>query len=184
MLPWAIEVYDRLLQLKNPKLMLGTLRFFSGPVSAQLPADPGKIEFCEYDQLIEKDRSYRASASALVVHRETFLSAGGWSEGIFPMEDLDLIVKLGESGRTVQIISPPTTSYRMHAGNTVKQIRACMSMLTTVIQKEKRREYPGSRNVALATICVYWRPGMVLGEKGVQVFSVSRRAWCWLGNRG
>ncbi len=79
LLPWAIEVYDRLLQLKNPKLMLGTLRFFSGPVSAQLPADPGKIEFCEYDQLIEKDRSYRASASALVVHRETFLSAGGWS---------------------------------------------------------------------------------------------------------
>jgi glycosyltransferase involved in cell wall biosynthesis len=166
LLPWAIAVYDRLLQLKNPIIMLGTLRFFSGPVSAQLRADPPKIEFCEYEQLIKKDRSYRASASALVVHRETFLSTGGWSEGIFPMEDLDLIVKLGESGRTVQIISPPVTSYRMHAGNTVKQIRACMGMLATVIQKEKRREYPGNRKSRLRRYALIGGPAWFWVKKG------------------
>ncbi len=82
------------------------------------------------------------------------------------MEDLDLIVKLGESGHTVQIISPPTTCYRMHSGNTVKQIRACMSMLTTVIQKEKRREYPGSRTSRLRRYAFIGGPAWFWVKKG------------------
>lgn len=58
------------------------------------------------------------------------------------MEDLDLIVKLSDAGHTVQILSPPTTCYRMHAGNTVRQFRACMDMLRRLIRRETRREYP------------------------------------------
>jgi hypothetical protein len=93
---------------------------------------------------MEKDRPYRASASAIVVKRETFFAAGGWTEQIFPMEDLDLIVKLGYSGRTVQILSPATKCYRVHSANTVSQVRRCIGMLSRVIQRSKTAVYPGA----------------------------------------
>lgn len=141
MLPWALEVYESMASLRQPKVILSSLRFFSGSVQDERQEDPAEVQYCEYQALIEKDRPYRASASAIVVNRETFFEAGGWTEPIFPMEDLDLIVKLGYSGRTVQILSPPTKCYRVHSGNTVSQVRRCMAMLQKVIYRAKRAVY-------------------------------------------
>ena len=140
MLPWALEIYGRILAAKDAKILLSTLAFFTGAANKQLE-EPIAIEFCEYPRLIEKDRPYRASASAIVVERETFFAAGGWTEQIFPMEDLDLIAKLAYSGQTIQILSPPTTQYRLHGGNTVSQVRGCIQMLERVIGRAKNRVY-------------------------------------------
>lgn len=141
MMPWALEVYENIASLSQPKVILSSLKFFSGPCADEREEDPTQVQYCEYHALIKKDRSYRASASAIVVNRETFFDVGGWTETIFPMEDLDLIVKLGYSGRTVQILSPPTKYYRVHSGNTVGQVRRCVGMLQTVIQRAKQGVY-------------------------------------------
>src|SRR4029077_3276 len=55
----------------------------------------------------------------------------------------DLTVKLGYSGRTVHILSHPTTAYRIHANNTVHQISRFLDKMHLVIRKEKVGEYPG-----------------------------------------
>jgi glycosyltransferase involved in cell wall biosynthesis len=144
MLPWALEVYESVVTLKEPKVILSSLHFFTGSAQDSPLDEPHLVEYCEYQTLMEKDRPYRASASAIVVKRETFFAAGGWTEQIFPMEDLDLIVKLGYSGRTVQILSPATTCYRVHSANTVSQVRRCIGMLNSVIQRSKPAVYPGA----------------------------------------
>jgi glycosyltransferase involved in cell wall biosynthesis len=141
LLPWALEVYGRLLAAKDARIILSVLSFFSGAANNHHVDEPKAIEFCDYPRLIEKDRSYRASASAIVIERDTFFAAGGWTEQIFPMEDLDLIAKLGYCGRTIQILAPPTKKYRMHPGNTVGQVRACVGMLQCVIQRTKNGVY-------------------------------------------
>jgi glycosyltransferase involved in cell wall biosynthesis len=166
MSPWALEVYSRVVKARKPKVILSSLHFFSGPLPVENLPRPQTIRFCEYDTLMRKDRPYRASASAIVVDRDTFLEAGGWTENIFPMEDLDLIIKLGYSGRTVQILSPPTKYYRVHPGNTVRQIRNCIAMMTAVLDRERRSEYPGGRRLRMERSAFIGGPAWFWVKKG------------------
>jgi hypothetical protein len=99
---------------------------------------------------MNKDRTVRASASLIVVERRAFEEVDGWSETIFPAEDYDLMLKLGYSGRTIQIDYPATVCYRMHEGNTWRPTRARMpiicTMLCRLIKKVQSGMYaPGHR---------------------------------------
>lgn len=145
MFPWTLDAYARIAKAKNPKLILSKLFFFSGFLDTKAVPYPEVVQVCVHEELMRKDRSFRASASAIVVDRCTFLAAGGWTEDIFPMDDLDLIAKLGYSGEAVQILDPPAIGYRLHAANTVQQVQRCMHMIFAIVQKEKRWEYPGGK---------------------------------------
>ena len=92
---------------------------------------------------MKKDRAYRVSASAMVVERETFLSVGGWTTGMWPGEDHDLLMRLGYSGRTIQILSPPTIAYRVHESNVVHQLHRILESLYKLLRKERSGQYPG-----------------------------------------
>ena len=114
--PWALKTYKTLVAATKAPIMLSRLLFFEGTLPAELGEIPAEITFVEYPNLIQKDRTHRASASATVVEKTTFHRAGGWSEGLFHLDDLDIMMKLAVSGRCVQILSPATTCYRMHHG--------------------------------------------------------------------
>jgi glycosyltransferase involved in cell wall biosynthesis len=145
-LPWALDVYDRVVKARKPNLILSSLRWFKGPVP-KVSIDDGlqEIQFVEYEAYMKKDRAYRASASAVVVERQTFNKAEGWTRDIFPMDDIDLMIKLGYSGRAIQIWSPQTKLYRVHGGNTVHQVHRMIDGLYKVIRKERSDQYPGGR---------------------------------------
>jgi succinoglycan biosynthesis protein ExoO len=146
LLPWALVVYNQVVDRERPHIILSTMRWFQGQVPdiAGGPV-PDNVEVVAYDSLLEKDRPYRASASALVISREVFTEVRGWTNEIFPMEDLDVLIKLLSSGRTVQILAPATVCYRVHAANTVHQVANCAGALRMIIEKEKRRGYPGGQ---------------------------------------
>jgi glycosyltransferase involved in cell wall biosynthesis len=115
LMPWALDVYDRIIDLKNPKLILGKLHFFKGSLSSEMIGDRSQeIKVVDYEDYFGKDRAYRASASAMVIDRHTFNMAEGWTDGTFPVDDQDLLFKLGCSGRAIQIVSPTTSAYRLH----------------------------------------------------------------------
>lgn len=145
LLPWALETYDRLIKLKSPKLILSRMHWFEGNFSAgDIGTVPDEISIVEYENFMEKDRPYRASASAMVIDRAAFNSVSGWTKGIFPMDDHDLLIKLGYSGRTVQILKPPTTGYRVHPSNTVHHIDRMTSNLHKLLERERHALYPGA----------------------------------------
>lgn len=145
LLPWALEVYHRIIELKSPKLVLGRMRWFEGALSAdQISPIPNDISFVAYDNFMQKDRPYRASASSMVIDRAALHEVQGWTKDIFPMDDHDLLIKLGYSGRTVQILEPPTTGYRVHTSNTVHQIDRMTSNLYKLLDREKLHLYPGT----------------------------------------
>jgi glycosyltransferase involved in cell wall biosynthesis len=158
LLPWALDAYQRIVDLRKPKIILCRLLFFKGPIPAAKFADFGQgIQIVEYDALIRKDRTYRCSASAIVVEREAFEAVGGWTRDLFPSEIEDLTIKLGYSGRTAHILSHPTTAYRVHDNNTVHQVGRFVESTRTIIQKEKRGEYPGGPR------CLYERYAYIGG---------------------
>ena len=53
---------------------------------------------------------HRASASAMVVNRATFQQAGGWTKGLFHLDDLDMMMKLIESIRKVRNVHGSTSN--------------------------------------------------------------------------
>jgi glycosyltransferase involved in cell wall biosynthesis len=143
--PWALSTYKTVISDSQAPILLSRLFFFEGTQPPETGETPGEITFVEYENLIQKDRMHRASASATVVNRTTFQQVGGWTEGLFHLDDLDIMMKLGVSGRCVQILSPATTCYRVHLGNTVRHVSPFVPAMLALIKKEKAGEYPGGR---------------------------------------
>jgi glycosyltransferase involved in cell wall biosynthesis len=142
LLPWALEVYGAVADRNRPHIILSTMRWFEGHApKLNSEGKPQHIEVVGYESLLEKDRPYRASASALVICRDVFTKVQGWTNEIFPMEDLDVLIKLLQSGLTAQILTPATVCYRMHASNTVHQVANCAGALRQIMEKEKRGGY-------------------------------------------
>jgi glycosyltransferase involved in cell wall biosynthesis len=141
--PWALSAYKTVISATEASILLSRLFFFEAMQPPEIGETPSEITFVEYENLIEKDRTHRASASATVVKRATFQQVGGWSEGLFHLDDLDIMMKLGVSGHCVQILSPATACYRVHPGNTVRHVSPFVPAMLALIKKEKAGEYPG-----------------------------------------
>jgi len=146
LVPWALEIYGEIVDRKRPEIILSAMLWFEGRSPKFNERKPEQIEVVAYESLLDKDRPYRASASALVIRRDVFTRVQGWTNEIFPMEDLDVLVKLLRSGRTAQILAPPTVCYRVHAANTVHQVANCAGALRLIMKKEKRGDYPDGQS--------------------------------------
>lgn len=146
-LPWALEVYEKAVQAKKPKLILCRMLWFKGDLPSVRPADdPHQIELVEYRDYMQKDRPFGASASALVIDRQTFQTVQGWSTNIWPMNDIEFLLRLGASGPTILIISPKTTFHRAHAGQTINQVPPYIGVLHKLIRNEGLGQYPGGQH--------------------------------------
>ncbi len=147
LLPWAMDIYQKIVRARSPKVILGRMRWFDDVVPSIGTKDvPSEVRFVEYESLLARDRTYRASASAVVIEHQSFREVGGWSGELFPVEDHDLLIKLGRSGRAVQILSPATTLYRWHSRNAVRQLHSVATGLYRMIEKENRGQYLGRRS--------------------------------------
>lgn len=166
-LPWALDVYERIIQAKRPKIIVGSMQWFKGALPGIRPEDnPHAMEIVDYEDYMRKDRPVGNSASALVIDRRTFQEVKGWPEDLFPADDFDLTIRLGESGRTIYVLSPPTTLHRAHASNTVNSVPRCLSAVSQLIERERFGRYPGGKRLC------FERYGLIGGS----VFFWSKRA--------
>ncbi len=158
--PWALEVYSRIIDHKEPRVILAALLYFHGktlhersfyfktatPV-VNYDAVPTEIVLVDYKRLTDKDRTGRACASTIVVDRQAFEQVNGWTEALSAAEDYDLMLKLGACGRTIQIDSPPTVRYRIHEGNITHQVPRICLMLRRVLKRAASGLYRGSGRI-------------------------------------
>jgi glycosyltransferase involved in cell wall biosynthesis len=143
LLPWALETYARILSHEQVPVIISTLLWFDGHAPKMQPEEfPTEIKFVSYETILTKDRPHRPSGSAIVVERLGFLRVHGWTNGMFPMEDIDILVKVSSLGRAAQVLSPPTTSYRVHANNSIHNVVPFLRELRGIIRKVNRGEYP------------------------------------------
>lgn len=183
-LPWAITVYERIVEARKPKLILSLLRWFEGqvpPVRAEMM--PREISFVEYADPLQRDRQYAACASAIVVDRQVFKSVGGWPGDISHNEDHDLILRLGESGPTIQVLSPYSTFHRGHSDSLNNQIAEAIGDLYELFDKEQAGGYPGgpgrrfARKALLGGYVVYWAQRAFRARLYRHMFTLLVRGW-------
>jgi glycosyltransferase involved in cell wall biosynthesis len=191
LLPWALDVYGHLVNLRSPKIILSRMQWFEDAAPVVLPENyPHEIQFAEYDFLVNKDRNYQPGASALVIERETFRSVNGWTDEFFGLEDVDLMLKLGSSGRTVHILAPETKGYRIHASNTRHRIPKMVDGLFTVIARENARVYPGGpglrfgRYVIIGAPVFFWFKAAWRARLFRTAASILARGWKMFGAAG
>ena len=139
--------------------MLSCMRWFEGPLQHLQPGSvPRQIEFAEYEVLMKRDRRYQAGGSAIVIERQVFGQVKGWTEQFFPFEDIDMLMKLGNSGPVVQILSPCTKGYRIHSNNVRHRVPGMVAGLNKVIEREKSGVYPGGPNLRKERYAVLGAP--------------------------
>jgi len=156
--PWALEVYARLARQHRPAIMLASMFFFEGPSPAagdvywrgpdRVVDYDGRreaIRYVDYGTLLAKDRPFRSSGSSMVMEREAFRKAGGWTAEIFPGEDTDLQLKMLYDKPALHILAPPTAYYRMHDANTMKQIVRFTDGLRIVMRRARAGDYTRGR---------------------------------------
>lgn len=144
LMPGALDIYDRLVEAKAPKLMVGKLHFFKDAIPVlDGEQKPSKIELVEYESFLQKDRMHRQSASCIVVERDAFWRVNGWDVGLFPCEDYDLTMRAGYLGTTLQILAPATVFYRVHGENVTRDVTRIIRGIYGLIKKERDGGYPG-----------------------------------------
>lgn len=202
LMPWALDVYERIVVSRHPKVILGQALWFEGPIP-QLKADDGpqNVQFVEYEAFLRKDRPAGLSASTYVVDRQAFWNVGGWSPGIFHLDLQDLSTKLAYSGHMILICAPSTALYRIHSANSIHSVAPFLRMVHFLLGKEKAGLYPGGREhlferyAWFGGLAVFWikraaRAGLYtdalyLGASGwlMILAAICRRSMSWLRGR-
>jgi glycosyltransferase involved in cell wall biosynthesis len=181
---WALDVYERIVQTKNPKMILGTMSWFKGALPKVPPGDaPKEITVAEYSDYLRRDRSFGNSASALVIARQAFEDVKGWSTSVFPIDDQDLTLRLGASGRTIQILSPPTILRRAHGKNTINNLSVCVNGVGYLLRRERLGDYPGGarcrfqRRALIGGVVFYWTRRAAKGGIYRDAMKLLARGW-------
>src|ERR1039458_6475942 len=92
--PWALDVYDRIVEARKPLVILGSHWWFKGSLPSVQAADaPREIRFFEYGDNLRRDRSFH-EPTAKVIERQTFQETRGWSQDVWSMEHSDLLLRL------------------------------------------------------------------------------------------
>ncbi len=147
LMPWALEVYNRLVAARRPTFMFGRCVKFRGELPDVEPNDHrDEIDFVEYSHFFAKDRPCVFNTSTLLVEHSAFWSVGGWSPGIFYQDIQDLVTKLGISGKVILLLSPNTVWYRMHSANAVNKVLPFVDGIYVQLEKAKAGLYPGGRS--------------------------------------
>jgi glycosyltransferase involved in cell wall biosynthesis len=171
LMPWALEVYSRVISACHPKLILGRcVKCYGEAPQIEESESPCDIQFVEYSDFFSKDRPGFFNTSTLVVDRSAFWLAGGWSSGIFYQDIQDLLTKLGASGKFGMILAPDTVFYRLHTTNVSHNVRSFLEGIHVLLAKEKAGSYPGGRARRIQRLAwfggsiFYWtREGMRAG---------------------
>lgn len=165
--PFALETFDKVIRyFNNPPLVLGAYSFDQNQASVPV-ATP--IETFKFENFGSKTRA--VGTSCIIVRKSVFDAVGGQRKdttaATWDADDTNLLLKLSSYSPCIVIKSPATTWYRLHAGNSIKDLRGVVNGLLRVAAAQrhgeyasgtKTRAYIGGRAASFAyRIC--WRGG-------------------------
>lgn len=162
LLPWALEVYDAIVEARSARLILASMRWFEGNADVLSRLEVAQeIRYVEYQDYLAKDRSFGASASAIVIERRAFEAGSGWSR-LDVLEDQELLLRFGTLGPAVHVLSPRTVGHRQHAGQSVQRVPPFLDVLAELIRLEASGSFAGGasrrgeRLAVLGGLAFFW----------------------------
>jgi glycosyltransferase involved in cell wall biosynthesis len=143
--PWSLETMVSLIRVHSAKLLFGRFEDFSDqPRGANEPI--GGMHFETYFESWK--HGCFAGAGMMMMDRQAFLAAGGFSEDRLNAEDHDLALRMGDAKGFVQVTAPVTVAHRVHDGNEMNDLEANENGLKRIVQNELNGVYPGGEKYA------------------------------------
>lgn len=155
LLPFALRVYYMVIQKDSPPLLISTPKFFKDKFNlASIPLVK-KIEYLKYKDYLSKKHSVWLGNSVLIIEKNTAINKNiFFSQGSFPVDDLDFILMAGILSPFVYIINPPTVGYRVHSSNSIHNVKVNLRKLSLILSKEKKGEYPGGKKRKIERLAI------------------------------
>ncbi len=146
--PQALETYANIVSsFDSPALIIGSMNYFAdGGVPVQEEKGASEISAVKFADFLSKDVPVGLSNSRIVIRKSVFERMGGLrrtTPSTFHLDDFNLVLKVGTEGPCVVLLEPKTVAYRTHATNSIRDPRAMVNGILSIIDSEKRGEYPG-----------------------------------------
>lgn len=143
--PWALKTYRQVIEQHDRPSLIGA-RYF--PV-----ADGNPPEILEEPLQAERYPDFLAcslgqsflGAGHLIVRKDAFDRAEGFTNLPINCEDHDLVLRLSAAPGFIRIISPPTVAVRIHADGLTSLGRKTVAGIEYLLQQEEASHYPGGR---------------------------------------
>ncbi len=150
-LPFALETYDQVIRYFDaPPFLLGGMFHKHAEEKLEpmeMVAEP--IAAVRYPNFLARNESI--GNSVFIVRRSAFEEIGGLRKHTnaktWYSDDNNLMLKLGTYSPFIYINRPRTALYRMHSGNSIRNLKATADGLVRLAEAARRGEYRGGQQV-------------------------------------
>lgn len=141
--PWSLETFQTLIdRYQQPALLCGNfLQFETDAELDGIQEEPARGDYF-VDYLASWQRHRVTGAGMVVVRRDVFLGAGGFTAASCNLEDHDLALRLGVAPGFVQV-SNLTLGWRRHPGGITNEMGKSLAGGWRLIRTEQSGGYPG-----------------------------------------
>lgn len=142
--PWTLATYSRVItQYDRPGMIAGKLHYFASADSLE------QVQITDLqcrvfgDYLTAAASGVYVGSGQAVVRRQLLLDCGGFVGGNSNAEDHDLALRLGLSGKFVEIQAPAMVAYRQHSAAATTDCLRTFQGIQRLLLQESQHQYPG-----------------------------------------
>ena len=148
--PLTLATYDRIIRhFDSPPIIVGSWAYY--PDGQPLPAAPTEstpVEVVVYKDYLAKMEPVLCVQTMLAIRKTVYDAVGGHRHSTSQTwygDTFDLLLKLGTYSPCIFIREPRTFAYRVHAGNSLKQIQSHAGGVMSLARLERHGSYPGGK---------------------------------------
>ena len=140
--PWTLENYRRGIEREGAGVLMGEAMRFVDPLELE-KVEGGEPELRVAEHLAASQLATPGfvGAGGLVVQRSEADRVGGFPEGRFNGEDLDLLLRLAASGPCVRVRNPPSFGYRTHPEQDTRDDLRTGEGVAILLRREREGAY-------------------------------------------
>jgi glycosyltransferase involved in cell wall biosynthesis len=149
--PSALVTYDRVIRtFDSPPLIVGSAFFFQdGQGMPEEERVSGQVEVLKFQDYISKSIRIPGCASIIVIKKSVYDEVGGMRNST-PLtwhdDDINILLKVGTHSPCIVVQRPYTVAYRLHAENSIKNIKLIAEGILSLARSERLGEYRGGNN--------------------------------------
>jgi glycosyltransferase involved in cell wall biosynthesis len=150
LLPKALETYNQVIKRYNyPPVIIGAMAYFADDridIESYRSNEEAIVYKC--GDYLKKERSTAISGSNILIENNTFKNGLGIRSSTpnsYHMDNYDMMLRYGIYGPCIIIRKPVTIAYRVHSGNTIKQVKQMINGAIDIIDYERKIGYPGGK---------------------------------------